>query len=265
MSWLQFPVPGCGTAQAEQGTPKPSQRQEVPLGQRPDTPAEEEEEEEEGPGGHQRRRRGPGGGGCAVMAAALPLAPRPRPAAASPRQGLRPHGQAELVTVQLPATKASAGTAGRPPGPVRHSRGRAGQGRPSTNRVLTPPPPLSGPAGRPSPAPCLRPPAPGRSPAVASARDEPRSPPRWPQPRPPRRLFSSALAPAAAGDARGRHVTARRVAGAEPSGPEAAPRPRGARARRAVRVRSICDLRNRWWRCPESAVFCLTCGGDERP
>lgn len=124
---------------------------------------------------------------------------------------------------------ASARTAGAAPA----------QGRPSTYRPLTPPPPLSGPERKADPeyvaaggdtaryassprvrilewpgSPC--------SPERASLR----LPPLRPQLRPPRSLFSLASEPAAAGNARGRHVTTRRVTEAGPRGAEAVPRTR---------------------------------------
>lgn len=59
---------------------------------------------------------------------------------------------------------------------------------------------------------------------LSPARASPRLPPLRPQPQQPRNLFSSAWEPAAAGDARGCHVTARRVAGGGAARAEAAPR-----------------------------------------
>ena len=116
------------------------------------------------------------------------------------------------------------------------------QGRPPASQPLTPPPPLSGPENRADPgSAALGGDAAGHhsSPRVGPRSGftftlplewaSPRLPPLWPQPKPPRRLFSSASEPAAAGNARAgarpsRDGRSRRGGGAARGGSSAAPR-----------------------------------------
>lgn len=135
------------------------------------------------------------------------------------------------------------------------------QGRPPASQPLTPPPPLSGPESRADPGgAAVGGDAAGHhsSPRVGTTSGltftvplewaSPRLPPLWPQPKPPRRLFSSASEPAAAGNARGRARPSRdrgsrRGGGAARGGSSAAPRELAPARPRLVSPRPIREAR----------------------
>lgn len=88
----------------------------------------------------------------------------------------------------------------------------------------TPPPPAADPVSRPAASAVAEPPAEVPPPSDTRARHRSRPvPTSRPPPQPPRSLFSSASEPAADGDARGRHVTARRSRGRGRAGGSHAP------------------------------------------
>lgn len=114
----------------------------------------------------------------------------------------------------------------------------------------TPPPPAADPVSRPAASAVAEPPAEVPPPSDTRARHRSRPvPTSRPPPQPPRSLFSSASEPAADGDARGRHVTARRSRGRGRAGGSHAPAASARGARNPLSA--LCS--------PTSLALC--CGG----